>query len=41
MFSLTFEFVVNILQQNPDNLDDGEDERTKRQRACVIPGIAL
>ncbi len=28
MFSLTLEFVVNILQQNPDNLDDGEDERT-------------
>uniref|UniRef100_A0A672QNS0 Uncharacterized protein n=1 Tax=Sinocyclocheilus grahami TaxID=75366 RepID=A0A672QNS0_SINGR len=35
-FSLTLEFVINILQQNPDNLDDGEDERTKCQRACVI-----
>ncbi len=28
--------MVNILQQNPDNLDYGENERTKRQRACVI-----
>lgn len=31
------EFVVDVLQQNPDDLDDGEDERAKRQGTCVIP----
>uniref|UniRef100_A0A8C7F7C2 Uncharacterized protein n=1 Tax=Oncorhynchus kisutch TaxID=8019 RepID=A0A8C7F7C2_ONCKI len=29
--------VVDVLQQNPDDLDDGEDERAKRQGTCVIP----
>uniref|UniRef100_A0A8C8LL52 Uncharacterized protein n=1 Tax=Oncorhynchus tshawytscha TaxID=74940 RepID=A0A8C8LL52_ONCTS len=34
---LTLELVVDVLQQNPDDLDDGEDERAKRQGTCVIP----
>ena len=33
----TFEFVVNVLQQDSDDLDDGEDQRAERQSTCVIP----
>lgn len=34
---LTFQFLVQILQDDPDDLDDGEDEGAKSQRAGVVP----
>uniref|UniRef100_A0A3B5BF09 Uncharacterized protein n=1 Tax=Stegastes partitus TaxID=144197 RepID=A0A3B5BF09_9TELE len=37
----TFQLVVQILQQNPDDLNDGEDEGAERQSPCVIPGTRL
>lgn len=33
----TFELVVQILQQDPDDLNNGEDQGAKRQSSCVIP----
>lgn len=33
----TFELVVQILQQNPDDLNDGHDEGAERQRSRVEP----
>uniref|UniRef100_A0A8C7YV08 Uncharacterized protein n=1 Tax=Oryzias sinensis TaxID=183150 RepID=A0A8C7YV08_9TELE len=33
----SWRFVVQILQQNPDELDDGEDEGAKRQSPCHKP----
>lgn len=34
----TFQLMVQILQQNSDDLNDGEDERPEGQRPCVVPG---
>lgn len=33
----TLKLVIKVLQQNPDDLDDGEDQRTKSQGASVVP----
>uniref|UniRef100_A0A8C6ZNU9 Uncharacterized protein n=1 Tax=Nothoprocta perdicaria TaxID=30464 RepID=A0A8C6ZNU9_NOTPE len=33
----TFQPVVQILQRDPDDLDDGEDEGSEGQRASVVP----
>lgn len=35
--SQTFQLVVQILQQNPDDLNDWEDKRAERQGSCMIP----
>ncbi len=37
----TFQFVVEVLQNNPDELYNGQNQSSKRKRACVIPGITL
>lgn len=34
----TFQPVVQILQDDPDDLDDGEDEGAEGERAGVVPG---
>lgn len=34
---LTFQFLVQVLQNDPDHLDDGQDEGAKSQRAGVVP----
>uniref|UniRef100_A0A8C3MYM1 Uncharacterized protein n=1 Tax=Geospiza parvula TaxID=87175 RepID=A0A8C3MYM1_GEOPR len=34
---LTFQPVVQVLQDDPDDLDDGQDQRAEGQRAGVVP----
>lgn len=34
---LTFQFVIQVLQNDPDDLDHRQDQRAKCQRACVVP----
>ena len=34
----TFEFVIQILQNNAEHLHYSQNQRAKRQRACVVPG---
>lgn len=33
----TFQLVIQILQQNPDDLNDWEDKGAERQSPCMIP----
>lgn len=33
---LTFQLVIQVLQNNPDDLDHRQDQRAKRQGACVV-----
>lgn len=35
---LTFQLVIQVLQNDPDHLDQRQDQGAKSQRACVIPG---
>lgn len=34
---LTFQLVIQVLQNDPDHLDQRQDQRAKSQRACVVP----
>uniref|UniRef100_A0A671XP07 Uncharacterized protein n=1 Tax=Sparus aurata TaxID=8175 RepID=A0A671XP07_SPAAU len=35
---LTFQFVIQVLQKHPDDLDQRQDQRAKSQGACVVSG---
>lgn len=35
---LTFQLVIQVLQNDPDHLDQRQDQRAKSQGACVVPG---
>ena len=39
VFSVVFEFLIDVFQNGSDELHEGDDKRSKRQRTDVIPSI--